>query len=262
MSDAVVLSGAADQASGLRRMLGRRRLRVLPVLGGARDVGATTCVLGLACASAAAGQRTLVLDEGASGVAGALGLTWRAELSDLLCGRHEIGDVVLNGPCGVGLVPARKGIAALMDAGAAGEQIFGAFAGLAARPDFLILSLASAHAARLVPCDAELVLVTRPAPEAITATYARIKQLADGHGRRSLRLLVNRCGAREAIALHEHLSGVARRFLAVELGFAGHIESDDALLEGGARVASRRAALFRSLAEGIGQWRLAEYGAA
>lgn len=254
-------AGAADQAAGLRRMLGARRLRLLPLLGGGPDVGAATCAVGLACAAAESGQRTLLIDAAAPAVAGALGYTWRAELSDLLAGRSQIGDVLLPMPGDVGLVPARKGIAEYLEGGAGGDALFGAFAQLSARPDLLVFCLDPA-AVRLLPQGCELLVVTRPTPDAITATYAKIKQLVSGHGARPLRLLVNCADAREAGELHAHMAGVARRFLAAELGYAGHVGRDPALLEGGARSAPRRLELFRGLAAALGAWRLAEYGSA
>lgn len=254
-------AAVADQADGLRRLIGRRRLRVLPVLGDPADAASAACVVGLACASSGAGRRTYVLDEGAGGIAAALGLTWRAELADLLEGRRDIAQVVLPGPCGVGIVPARKGVAALLEAGASGADLFEGFAQLSARPDLVIFHLEDAGAARLLPEDSELLVLARPGEEALTGAYARIKRLVQG-GRPRMRLLVHGADAGEGNGVHAQLAAVARRFLAADLLYAGHIERDPALAGGGARSAPRLTGLFQRCAEGLEAWRLPEYGTA
>jgi flagellar biosynthesis protein FlhG len=235
-------------------LLARERLRVLPVAAGQRGVGKTMAVIGLARAAAALGARAVVLDQSPGDVACALALAWRWELEDLLRGERQWGEVALAGPDGVGIVPAARGFAALCEAHASAEQLFGGFARLSAPPSLVIVNLAPGFEAAqaLLPGEAELMLVTRATPRAVTATYARIKEQVQRHGRRRFRLLVNRAGGREAASLHARMARAASRFLGAELAYAGCIPA-------GALPGS---AAWTAIAQTLPQWTLAEYGGA
>lgn len=250
-----------DQAAGLRRMLGRGRLRVLPLAAGQRGVGKTTLLLGIACAAAAAGKRVVVLDPGGGELAAALSLTWRWELIHLLAGEREYREVALAGPAGIAIVPAAKGVAALLEAGHGGEALFAGFARLSERADLVLLNVPANDpgACALLPQDAELLMVTCPSREAVTATYSRLKALARRHGRRRFRLFVNRAPEGEARGLHRHMAAVADRFLGTELAYGGSLADEAVLRAGGPGAAAHCARAFNTLAQGLADWRLAEY---
>lgn len=251
-----------DQAAGLRRMLGRERLRVLPVATGAPGVGKTTLLLGIACAAAAAGQRVALLDPGGGEIAAALSLTWRWDLVHLLQGEREYGEIALAGPAGTDIVPAAKGVAALLEAGHGGEKLFGGIAQLTARPDLVLLNVPvrDAAACTLLPPEAELLAVTRTSREAVTATYSRLKLLARRYGRRRIRLFVNRAPDDQARELYRHMAVVARRFLGTELAYGGSLADEPVLRAGGPGAAAQCAPAFDTLAQGLADWPLAEYG--
>jgi flagellar biosynthesis protein FlhG len=256
-----VLEALPDQAMGLRRMLARERLRVLPIVAGQRGAGKTTLLLGIACAAAAAGQRVAVLDPSDGEVAAALSLTWRWELVHLLEGAREYREVALAGPAGIGIVPAAKGVAALLEAGRGGDELFGGFARLSARPDLMLLNVPAKDpaACALLPQDAEMLVVTRTDRGSVTATYSRLKALSRRHGRRRFRLVVNGAPEAEARGLHRHMAAVARRFLDAELAYGGSLGQQAALRAGGPRAAAACAAGFEALARALADWRLAEY---
>ena len=216
---------ANDQATGLRRILRPGRLRVLPVAAGMQGTGKTMVVIELARAAAAAGQGVVILDQSRGDVAGALSLTWRRELDDLLSGEHEYSAVALPGPGGSAIVPGARGIERIVESGEDGTRLFGGFAHLSSAPDLVILNLAGKDGAgcRLVPADAEMLLVARPTNPSVTATYSRMKDLVRRHGRRRFRLLVNRADAQAAAALHANVAEVARRFLDAEVAFGGAV---------------------------------------
>lgn len=255
-------SGRSDQAAGLRRVLAPRRLRVLPVAAGCRGVGRTTLALGIACAAAQAGLRAVLLDA-AGDAAAALSLTWRWELVHLLQGEREYGEVALDGPAGIQIVPAARGVAALCGEPDGGARLFEAFARLSVRPDLLVFNTAVREAApcALVPADADLLLVTSPSQNAVKATYARLKELARRHGRRRARLIVNRAAPERARALHEHMAGVVRRFLGIELAWGASLAPAPELATLGAGAAGGQAAArFSTLVAAMDDWSLAQFG--
>jgi len=251
-----------DQAAGLRHLLARERLRVLPLAAGHSGAGKTTLILGIACALAAAGRRVAVLDVGSGEVAAALSLTWRWELAHLLEGVREYREVALAGPAdGIEIVPSAKGVAALVAAGRGGEELFGAFARLGTRPDLLLFDIPakSTGVCALLPQEAEIAIVMRPGREALTATYSCLKALVRRQGRRRFRLVVNGAPQAEAQQLHRHMAEVVRRFLDAELGWGGAVAAEPVLRAGGARAALACAGAFEALAASLSDWRLAEY---
>jgi len=219
------MNDARDQATGLRRILRPGRLRVLPVAAGMHGTGKTMVVIELARAASASGQRAVILDQSRGEVAAALSLTWRRELDDLLSGEHDYAEVALPGPGGSAILPGARGIARLVEAGEDGARLFGGFAQLSSAPNLVILNLAvkDGAACRLVPPEAEMLLVARPGNASVTATYSSIKNLVRRHGRRRFRLLVNRADEQAAAALHANVAEVARRFLDAEVAFGGAI---------------------------------------
>ena len=238
---------ARDQASGLRRLLRPTRVRVLPVAAGMRGTGKTSIVLELARAAAEAGRRAVILDHTRGEVATALSLTWRRELADLLEGTHEYADVALAAPGGTRVIPAARGLTRLIEEGEDGTRLFGGFAHLSEPPHLVLLNLPTKDGAActLVPAESEILLVARPTPPSLTATYARIKDMVRRHGRRRFRLLVNRADARTAEGLHATVAEVARRFLDADVAYAGAIPA-------GALDA-------RPLLSLLDQWPLAEF---
>ena len=109
----------------------------------------------------------------------------------------------------------------------------------------------------------ELVLVLRPHPSAITATYSGIKQLHSAHGLKQLRFLLN--GVADvpgAQRITRNMADTGSRYLGVSLQVAGSVQAD--LRMAGARYlnqtvveafpASPAAADFRRIADDMGQW--------
>ena len=132
--------GVADQAAGLRSMLNRVALRVLPIVGGGSGVGKNAIVARLA-QSASRTQRVVVLDQTPGEVAAQLGMATQDDLQDLLTGRLEFGEVAVR-VANWRLVPAQRGLTELLAAGAAGPDFFRGFLHLNEPAGLLILNLA------------------------------------------------------------------------------------------------------------------------
>ncbi|MGI4858383.1 MAG: MinD/ParA family ATP-binding protein [Janthinobacterium lividum] len=208
-----------DQAEGLRRLLARRPLRVVAMLGAKQGAGATTAAINLAAALCHHGKRALVIDEHAVPAAG------QSTLADVVTGRVSLesaffsldeshGAAVLAAPWpSLAHVPGEEQLAAL-DGGAdlvlidarVGDD--GAFSPLAAM----------AH---------DLVVVMDADAASLTSAYALIKRLHLSHANQQFRLLFNRVAQpSDAQNVYQNLSGVATRYLGVSLTPAGVISRD------------------------------------
>lgn len=229
-----------DQAEGLRRLLGSRALRAIVVAAGHRGVGKTTLVVNLATALAATGREILLLDEnaGPGGVGAALGLKVRYELLHVLEGDRLLNEVILQGPPGLRVLPAARGVRALANATPVRQARALASCPELARPvDLVLVDAADAQARRQLPYGLpvdETVLLTTPGPEAVVETYALIKQLAQRTGVRRARLIINRArGEAQARAISTNVQAVARHHLNVEVDCLGVVPEDVALRQAG-----------------------------
>ncbi len=261
----------ADQAAGLRSLLKRRALRVLPVFGDHDPAAHGACSAQLALALARAGHKVVLLD--ASGTAlDALGLRADADLLEMIEGRRDFAAVALRAAAGLRVISARAGLPMLIAANAAGSEFFGGFLNLAEPVEILLLNLpalATPEGRLWLPMarDAcESLLVTMPGERALTAAYALIKQAAtpasnDALAAPAFRILVNGAeGERAARAICRQLSDTARRFLGVAVGYAGNLPSNTRG-RGHAGAGAPHAEAARAFARIAGEapgWRLAQ----
>ena len=212
----------ADQAAGLRSLVEREGLRVLPVFGAGPGVGGGAIAAGLAQELAGA-SRALLLDQTGEALV-PLGLAPGRDLIDLLHGRLEFGEVVQRAGK-LRAVNAREGLTRLLEAGQAGADFFGGFLRLADPADMVVMLLDSTSATlpEIVQSGHEVLIVATPRPAALTAGYARIKQLAEASDAGVVfRVLVN--GATDeaqAQAVYRSLATTAREFIGVRVRFAG-----------------------------------------
>jgi len=238
--------GTSDQAEGLRRLLAPARTRALALDTTALPLSAGRAVVALASACAAAGRDVLVLDAGRGEVAGALSLTWRHGLADVLAGRCRAADAVLATPAGFRLLPAGR-LSSPLEA----KDLGRALAELAEAPTLVLVHCGGAQEPLLrIAAAGELLLVAGSGAESLTRVYARIKELARREGRRSFRLLV--CGAKEAEArrAQQAVARTALSYAGAAVGFGGSVRAGSAPLgEDWLRVA-----------HALEGWRLAELG--
>ena len=235
----------ADQAEGLRKLLGHDFVRILTLTSSGHGVGKSTMVLNLAAALANAGKHVLILDEnpGKHNLTAMMGVKRAYDLMDVVRFGRSLDEVMIPGPDGVSILQASHG----------GSQALAALSELeldnlvsrmhdAARPvDLILVDAAAGHASRLLsPTLHTQEIVVVLSAEGITDAYAHIKMMNLNHGKRHFKVLVNRVRSEdEARAVFENMSKVARRFLAISLEFIGFVHQDDAL-----RQASRARGAF------------------
>ena len=210
-----------------------RPTRVIAVTSGKGGVGKTMVSINLAVAMAQSGRRVTLLDADL-GLANAdvlLGLSPERTLADVLDGSCALEDILLDGPCGIKLVPAASGVQRMVELGASERVgLMQAFSGLDDLTDVLIIDTAAGIATNAMQfCEAaqEIVVVVCNEPASITDAYATIKVLHQRSGRDRFRILVNQVNdAAEAKNLFTNLVAVTDRFLDVSLQLCGHVTFD------------------------------------
>lgn len=258
-----------DQATGLRSILKRRVLRVMPVLhtGDAASQGAACAML--AREFAACGSRTILLDEAGSALR-ALGLKPRHDLLALIEGELEFDGVALDANPRLRCVAAGAGLPALIAADAAGEPFFAGFLRLAEPAETLVVNLAgtaTAAGASWLPifdAPASVLLVVGTTARDLTGAYAAIKQANGGAASVPLfRVLVNGASSEaEARVLAGKIADAAQRFLGAQVMYAGHVPATPGGAPLGRALASQShpeaAQAIARLARETPAWPLAE----
>ena len=268
-------SRANDQAAGLRRMLARASMRVLPLVSVLERAAQARFAVHFAAALSQRGARVMIVDASRGYVSVALGLRPRFELLHLLEGEKNFDEVVLDGPDGLRIVPAARGIESMRHADDTGwRELFGAFAALGDAPDLILLNCASADwraACRAAGGVDEVVLALETGAESITAAYAMIKATLRSEGQRRYRLLFADAPLDfDAASLAERMRDAAQRFLGVELRTGGLVTRDRVLqISANARQtivssdpAHPAAAAFLSIAGISVDWNLPEFSRA
>lgn len=248
----------ADQAEGLRKLLGRDFVRILTLTSSREGVGKTTAVLNLAVALSKAGKNVLVLDENpAGGLAAMLGIESMHDLADVANHGVPLEEAMIPGPDGVAILQAGRRI------GEYGELAGGMSNRLV---DVVLVDSAAAGESRLMTPEfaaQEVVVVLSSEGRAITDAYALIKAMHKDYGKRHFRILVNKVkDETEARAVFDNMSEVARRFLALSLDFMGYVPFDESLrqasrLKGAVVDAFPLAASsssFRKIADSVVRW--------
>lgn len=211
-----------------------RPVKVIAVTGGKGGVGKTCVSANLSVALAMRGLEVMLLDAdlGLANADVVLGLTPRRNLAHVLAGECGLGDVIVEGPHGLKVVPAASGIGRMANLGNPEHAgIIHAFSELTGDLDVLLVDTAAglspsvttftraAHHVLVVVCDE---------PASLTDAYALIKVMSREHGVGRFAIAANQVRSSiDGRELFHKLQQVCDRFLDVTLEFAGHVPADD-----------------------------------
>jgi len=225
---------------------GFSKVRTIAITSGKGGVGKTNIATNLAMLFRKYKKRVLLidLDLGLANVDILLGLHPEYTLQDVIEGRKEMKDIVLQGPEGIMIVPGSSGIEELTNLNEAQKkQLFRGLGELDEEVDVAIVDTGagiSSNVLSFVLAANEILLITTPEPTAITDAYAMIKVLSRRRKELNIKLVVNLSGSREeAESTMKNISSVARRFLGIDIQYLGYMLSDPNV-----SIASRRQKSF------------------
>lgn len=225
-----------DQASGLRRAKKPKPVRVISITGGKGGVGKTNVSVNLATAFAQNGKQVMLLDAdlGLANVDVLLGLYPKLNLSNVLNGERTLEEVIVEGPCGMKIIPSASGLQDMTSLSAAVHAgLIRAFSDLSQDLDVLIIDTAAGISDGVTSfCRAaqEVVVVVCDEPASITDAYALIKVLNREYEVNRFRVLANMTReSQEGFILFKKLLKATDRFLDVTLDFMGAVPYDEYL---------------------------------
>ncbi len=210
--------------------------RVIAITGGKGGVGKSNVAINLAVALAKEGQRVLLLDAdlGLANIDILLGLRPSLTLEHVFAGEADLKEIILEGPEGIGIIPASSGTQKLTQLSKQEHGgLIAAFSELTGQYDVLLIDTAagiSDGVVSFVRASQEVIVVVCDEPSSVTDAYALIKLLDRDFGVSHFRILVNQTrGKKEGKALFERLIHTTEQFLDVRLSYAGEIPYDDSL---------------------------------
>lgn len=249
--------------------IAKRPIKVIAVSGGKGGVGKTNVAINLGCGLAELGLRVALLDAdfGLANVDVLLGLRAQRTIEQVLAGECGLGDIMLEGPAGLKIIPASSGtrhLTRLDNFHHAG--LIRAFSELAPQLDVLLVDTAAGIADSVISFVAaaqEVLLVVCNEPSSMTDAYAMIKLLNRDYAKHRFRVVASMvAGEVEGRALFDRLTAVCDQFLDVSLVYSGAVPFDEALR---AAVRGQQAVLhyapsspaaisLRRLAEDVASW--------
>lgn len=223
-----------DQASGLRKMQGLQKVKVIAVSGGKGGVGKTNVSLNTAIALGQLGKRVLVLDAdlGLANVDVMLGLRVQRNLSHVLSGESELDDIIIEGPAGIKIIPATSGTQSMVDLTPSEHAgLIRAFSDMQTEFDFLVVDTAAGISDMVLSfarASQDVMLVVCDEPTSITDCYALMKLLSRDHGVFKFKVVANMVRSpKEGQQLFAKLTKVTDRFLDVALELVSVIPFDE-----------------------------------
>jgi flagellar biosynthesis protein FlhG len=235
LDQASVLREVASESCGELADIGasQRQPVAIAITSGKGGVGKTNVVANLAVSLAGLGKNVLILDAdfGLANVDLLFGIAPRHNLSDFVFGRTALEDIVIEGPCGVKIIPASSGIEQ-MTALTIDQQLrlIRGLTQLGAQSDYLLIDTAagiSANVIQFLLAAGLVIVVTAPEPTAIVDAYLVVKILTHRESQKRVSILVNSVsGNDEALNVFEQINAVSQRFLGKSVDFFGFIEKD------------------------------------
>jgi len=213
-------------------------LRIIAVTSGKGGVGKSNVVVNLGVALAQQGLKVLLIDAdlGLANLDILLGLTPQYTIHDVLQLRKTLGEVLVEGPEGIKILPASSGIPDLAELDEYQKMfLLNELDNYSETIDVALIDTGAGISRNVLFFNIaalERVVVANNEPTSITDAYALIKVLATQHNERRFKLLVNGLSQpREAEAVYRTLLKVSERFLGrdISLEYLGYIPHDDAV---------------------------------
>lgn len=220
-----------DQASRLRNIARKtanvNRIglsRVLAVTSGKGGVGKSNMSTNLAIAMAQYGKRVLLIDFdlGLANIDILFGIYPQYTLKDVLRGKKELIDVIVDGPEGLMIIPASSGVEEMVNLShSQKERLIKDLGQLKKDIDLVVVDTGSgiySDVVRMLVAANEIVIIATPEPTSITDAYAVIKVISRHKKYPRIRLLINMCkNVIDAKNTGKKITEASKRFLNVDI---------------------------------------------
>ena len=213
--------------------------RVIAVTSGKGGVGKTNIVANLGYTFARMGKKVLILDAdlGLGNLDVLLGLAPKYNLSHVIMGEKSVGDIIVEGPGNMLILPASSGIQELTQLTAQQKvKILSELDGVIDSVDLLLIDTAAGISSNVMDFNVtaqEIIVVVSPEPTAITDAYALMKVLSLKYAEKCCKIIVNLASTTEqGREVFRQLHLVTERFLDMTVDYLGSVLVDAKMTEG------------------------------
>jgi len=211
-----------------------RNTRFIAVTSGKGGVGKTNIVANLSASLSELGKKVVVLDAdfGLANLDVLLGLTPRYHLGHVLYGDKDLGEIIVQGPEGIQIIPASSGLHQMSELTLLQRnRLVDSFRRLDMDIDYFIIDTAagvSRNVVHFLISASEVFVVSAPEPTAIVDAYAIIKIILAEDSEKPIRVIVNSVkSADDAYEVYCQINSVVKRFLNREIDYLGYVERDN-----------------------------------
>ncbi len=230
----------ADQADNLRVLMDRKaknlkspnNTQIIAISSGKGGVGKTSLVVNMAIALSKKGKKVMIMDAdlGMANVDVMLGLVPRFTLYDVLDGKKNLEEVIVEGAEGVNIIPGCSGIFEMDNISILQKQnLSEALEACTQEKDYVLIDTAAGISPLVlgfITAADDVMIVITPEPTSITDGYAMIKILSEFKLHEKVYLVVNIAGIKEARDTAQKIEIVANRYLDIEIVRLGFINYD------------------------------------
>ena len=213
--------------------------RVIAVTSGKGGVGKTNIVANLGYTFARMGKKVLILDAdlGLGNLDVLLGLAPKYNLSHVIMGEKSVGDIIVEGPGKMLILPASSGIQELTQLTAQQKvKILSELDGVIDSVDLLLIDTAAGISSNVMDFNVtaqEIIVVVSPEPTAITDAYALMKVLSLKYAEKCCKVIVNLANtAEQGREVFRQLHLVTERFLDMTVDYLGSVLVDAKMIKG------------------------------
>lgn len=235
--DQAALNGDRELDTNLLRDNKRPTARIIAITSGKGGVGKTNISTNLGIALSGLDKKVCIFDAdmGLANINILIGKNPEYTIEDMLSGKKEISQVLMDGPGGIKVVPASSGLEKIVELGSQKKELLiSAFEEIEREFDYILIDTSagiSPTVVSFVESAQDAVIVVSPEPTSLTDAYALIKILKGKGFKGNIYLLVNMVLSYEdSVKIFHKFNAATKKFLALEMKYLGHVIMDQGLI--------------------------------